>query len=156
MRQHFADLMGISVDRAFLLSGQKQTDVRCVVADFHARSGVMTARTIVFDTGVMNITGKGSVDMRNESVNVELQGHPKKLTFFRLRAPIVVTGPLKSPNVGIKSGAIPEQAGAAVALGLIATPFAAILPFIDPGLAKNADCVALENATPVASPRHRK
>ena len=156
MRQRFAELMGISVDRAFLLSGQKQTDLRCVVADFRASGGVMTARTIVFDTGVMNISGKGSIDMRNETMNIELLGHPKKLTLFRLRAPIVVSGSLKSPDVGIKSGAIPEQAGAAIALGLIATPLAAILPFIDPGLAKNADCAALEAAAPVASSRHSK
>jgi uncharacterized protein involved in outer membrane biogenesis len=156
IRQHFADLMGISVDRAFLLSEQKQTDVRCVVADFAVNGGVMTARTLVFDTGVMNITGKGSVDLRNENANVELQGHPKKLTFFRLRAPITVSGPLKAPNVGIKSGGIPAQVGIAAVLGAVATPLAAILPFVDPGLAKNANCAALESATPVVAARHKK
>ena len=116
----------------------------------------MTARTLVFDTGVINVTGKGSVDLRNEGVNVELLGHPKKLTFFRLRAPITVSGPLKSPSVGIKSGGIPAQVGIAAVLGAVATPLAAILPFVDPGLAKNANCAALENMTPVASPRRRK
>lgn len=156
IRQRFAELMGISVDRAFLLSGQKQTDVRCVVADFGVNGGTMTARTLVFDTDVINVTGKGSVDLRNEGVNVELQGHPKKLTFFRLRAPIMVSGPLKSPSVGIKSGGIPAQVGIAAVLGVVATPFAAILPFVDPGLAKNVSCTALESMTPVATARRRK
>jgi hypothetical protein len=104
----------------------------------------------------MNITGKGSVDLRNENANVELQGHPKKLTFFRLRAPITVSGPLKAPNVGIKSGGIPAQVGIAAVLGAVATPLAAILPFVDPGLAKNANCAALESATPVVAARHKK
>jgi hypothetical protein len=117
---------------------------------------VLTARNMVFDADVINVGGKGTVDLRNERMDIELQGHPKKLTFFRLRAPITLSGPLNAPSVGIKSGGIPAQAGAAVVLGAIATPFAAIFPFIDPGLAKNADCAALESATPVAAPRHRK
>ncbi len=63
-----------------------QTNVRCAVADFGAESGVFTARSLVFDTDVMNVTGKGNVDMRNERVDLQLVGAPKKLTFFRLRA----------------------------------------------------------------------
>jgi hypothetical protein len=34
------------------------------------------------------------------------------------------------------------QGGIAAALGFL-SPVAALLPFVDPGLAKNADCVAL-------------
>ncbi|HTT96503.1 MAG TPA: AsmA family protein [Rhizomicrobium sp.] len=149
IRQQFAELLGISVDRAFLLSGDDPTNIRCVVADFGAQNGVFSARSLVFDTDVMNVTGNGIVDMRNEHLDMQLKGHPKKLTFFRLRAPISVSGPLNRPNVGIVSGAIPVQAGAAVALGLVATPFAAIIPFIDPGLSKDANCLELEQSTPV-------
>lgn len=151
IRQQFAELLGISVDRAFLLAGNDTTNIRCVVADFGARDGVLTARSFVFDTDVMNVTGKGNVDMRDEHIDVQLSGHPKKLTFFRLRAPISVSGSLNKPNVGIVSGSIPMQAGAAVALGIVATPFAAIIPFIDPGLAKDTNCAALEQATPMKS-----
>jgi hypothetical protein len=50
---------------------------------------------------------------------------------------------LKSPKFGLKPGATPIQAAGAVALGAALGPFAAVPPFIDPGLAKNADCVAL-------------
>jgi len=156
IRQQFAELLGISVDRAFLLAGNDPTNIRCVVADYGAQNGVFTARNLVFDTDVMNVTAKGNVDMRNEHVDMQLSGHPKKLTFFRLRAPISVSGPINKPNVGIVSGAIPVQAGAAVALGIVATPFAAILPFIDPGLAKDANCAELEQATPVKSMKPAK
>jgi hypothetical protein len=156
IRQRFADLMGISVDRAFLLSGKQQTNIRCVTGDFQVRGGVMSARSVVFDTDVMNVTGKGNINLKDETVSMELQGHPKKLTLLRLRAPIVVSGPLKSPNVGIKSGSIPAQAGIAAVLGVVATPFAALLPFIDPGLAKNADCVSLEQAASTTAAKVRK
>jgi hypothetical protein len=56
-------------------------------------------------------------------------------------APITVTGHLSSPSFGVKPGAVPAQIGAAVALGALFTPVAAILPFVDPGLARDADCV---------------
>lgn len=156
IRQQFAELLGISVDRAFLLAGNNRTDIRCIVGDFSARNGILTARSLVFDTDVMNVTGKGTVDMRRERMTFELSGHPKKPTLFRLRAPITVSGPLDAPQVGIESGGIPAQAGAAAILGAVATPLAAILPFIDPGLAKNADCAALERAAPVAAKPKRR
>jgi hypothetical protein len=49
--------------------------------------------------------------------------------------------------------AIPQGAGA-IALGVLATPVAAILPFVSAGLAKNADCQALTAATAPARRRH--
>ncbi len=156
IRRQIAELLGVSVDRAFLPSGRDQTNIRCVVADFGAQNGVLTARNLVFDTDVMNVTGKGTVDMRDEHIAVQLSGHPKKLTFFRLHAPISVSGPLNKPNVGLVSGSIPVQVGAATALGIAATPFAAIIPFIDLGMTKDADCVNLERSTPVKFVRRVK
>jgi hypothetical protein len=42
----------------------------------------------------------------------------------------------------VKGGAIAAQGGIGLALGLI-NPFAAILAFIDPGLAKDVNCAPL-------------
>ena len=35
-------------------------------------------------------------------------------------------------------------------LGALLSPFAALLPFVDPGLAEDANCAALLNERPVA------
>jgi len=45
--------------------------------------------------------------------------------------------------VGFKAGKAPGQALTAVALASLLSPLAAVLPFIDPGLARNADCGGL-------------
>jgi hypothetical protein len=45
--------------------------------------------------------------------------------------------------VGLKPGNTPGQVALATALGVLATPLASVLAFIDPGLAKDADCGAL-------------
>jgi uncharacterized protein involved in outer membrane biogenesis len=144
VRQKFAELLGIDIDRAFLFSGDKDTTVRCALADFKVKDGIMQARDAVFDTDVVKATGSGTVNLKDETLNMKINGAPKKMTFVRVRAPITITGPLRNPSVGLKAGSAIAQGGAAVALGALLTPFAAIIPFIDPGLAKNADCAAVD------------
>jgi hypothetical protein len=54
-----------------------------------------------------------------------------------------VGGSLSKPQVGIKPDKALLQAGTGTVLGTLLTPIAAILAFVDPGLAKDADCSAL-------------
>jgi hypothetical protein len=144
VRQKFAELLGIDIDRAFLFSGDKDTTLRCVLADFQVKDGVMHARDVVFDSDVTTATGSGTVNLKDETLNMQLNGAPKKFTLVRVRAPITITGPLRNPSIGVKASGAIAQGGVALALGALLTPFAAIIPFIDPGLAKNADCAAVD------------
>jgi AsmA family protein len=57
----------------------------------------------------------------------------------RLRAAITMKGPWAHPAMGVDAGAAVAQGGIALALGVV-NPFAAILAFVDPGLAKDANC----------------
>lgn len=146
IRQAFAELMGVNAANGLGLlfsKNQRETGVRCAVADFHATHGVLRASTFVVDTDVVTAVGQGDIDLGTEALNLTLQGHPKKFRIFHLRAPVTVTGHLKSPKFGVKPGSIPLQAGGAIALGVALGPLAAILPFVDAGLAKDADCVGL-------------
>lgn len=158
VRKQFVELLGIDLDRALLLSGdESQTNVRCAIADFSAKGGTLSARHIVFDTDAVNVNGSGIINMGDESLNMTVQGEPKSIRLVRLRAPITVTGSLAKPSVGIKAGGVIAQAGAAVGLSVLLTPLAAILPFVDPGLAKDADCGALlaDAKTKGAPVRHK-
>jgi hypothetical protein len=58
-------------------------------------------------------------------------------------APIRVGGSLAKPTIGINPEKALLQAGTGTVLAALLTPIAAILAFIDPGLAKDADCSAL-------------
>jgi len=146
VRSVFAELTGINVARGLglLLTGdQKQTDLRCGVADFTDDHGEVKATTLVVDTTNVLITGRGSLDFGDENLNLSIEGEPKQPRFFRLRSPISLTGTLAKPTIGIKPEKTIVQAAAAVALGTLLTPVAAVLAFVDPGLAHNADCAAL-------------
>ncbi len=158
IRAAFAEGLGINAARALglLLTGnQEKTGIRCGVANFKAEGGVFAAQDIVFDTDKVLILGKGEVDLGPEALDLSLTGQPKQFRFFRIKSPVEITGTLSKPKVGLKPGNTPGQVAVATALGVLATPLAAVIGFIDPGLAKNADCGGLiaeaerEGAPPV-------
>ena len=57
--------------------------------------------------------------------------------------PIEVEGPWVRPGIDLQAGGAVAQGGVAAALGALLNPLAAILPFVEPGLAEDANCAAL-------------
>ena len=146
MRAAFAELTGINVASGLgLLVAKKEenTPIRCGVFSFHADDGDLKALTMVLDTNRVLITGGGGVDLGTEAMNFTLRGQPKGIRLVRLRSPIKIHGTLLHPQVGLETANVVGQAGVAVALGTLLTPVAALLAFVDPGLAKDANCVDL-------------
>ena len=145
VNQALAELTGINVTRGLgllLAKDETKTSIRCGVVDFQAHDGVLGAKTIFVDTTDVLIQGRGDINLRSEALNLALRGDPKKLRLTRIRAPITIKGTLDHPSIGIDPGKLAEQGAVAAALGTLLTPFAAILAFVDPGLAKNKDCAA--------------
>lgn len=146
IREAFAELLGINVTKGLGLlfsKDQGEVPIRCGVAHFQAKGGVLTADRIVFDTKPVVATGGGTINLDNETLDLRIQGHSKELRLVRLLSPITVKGPILGPKVGIETGKVVAQGGVAVALASIINPLAVLLPFIDPGLAKDANCAGL-------------
>ena len=158
IEQAFAEFAGIDVARGLgllLKKNQQQAEVRCGVADFDARHGVAKVQQVVFDTTPVILTGLGDVNLRNERINVQLTGKPKKFRFAVLRTPVEIRGTLSHPAVGLKGSKLAAQGAAATVLGAIGTPLAAIAAFVDPGLNKRADCQQLlADAKAMGAPLH--
>jgi AsmA family protein len=159
MRKAFAELTGIDVlnGLGLLLTNDKSsTGLRCAVGQFDAHDGILSTRQLTLDTDDVLIQGQGTVNLKDETVDMSIEGHPKVFRIGRLRAPITVGGSIDHPSVGIKAGAALGQGGVGAALGLL-NPFAAILAFVDPGLAKDANCAVLtqtaaQGKAPVKAP----
>jgi uncharacterized protein involved in outer membrane biogenesis len=117
--------------------------VRCGVANFKANNGHLQATTFVIDTTNVLVTGEGQVDLNDETLDLSLRGQPKKVRMLRLRTPITLRGTLLQPKIGVNPGKLAAQTGGAVALAALLTPVAAVLAFVDGGLAKDANCAAL-------------
>ncbi len=146
MRSAFAELLGINVGAGLrkLLSGDQSTSgIRCAVADFTVADGVATSRTLVIDTDVVLAQGSGIINLGAETMNLRIDGETKKPRLLRVWAPITVKGPLVSPSLGVDVSAVATQGGIVGALATLVNPVAALLGFVDPGLAEDADCGSL-------------
>ena len=145
IRAAFAELLGVNAGKGLgllLSKNQNQTNVRCAVANFAVKNGVLQAQNVVFDTDVVRVNGKGDIDLGPETIDLTLKGDSKKFRITHLLLPITIRGNLRQPKIGVAPASTIAQGGVAAALGFLFPP-AAILPFVDPGLARNADCASL-------------
>jgi uncharacterized protein involved in outer membrane biogenesis len=146
VRQAFAELLGVNISKGLLLllsEDPRQTPIRCAVADFRVTDGIARANRIVIDTGVVLVHGSGTVNLKTERLNLTFEGESKKPRLLRLFIPIHVDGPLRNPGYDLKTGGALAQGGLAAALSGLLSPLAAILPFVEPGLAEDVNCAAL-------------
>lgn len=127
----------------FLAGGDRRVPLRCFVADYKVEDGVMTPRVFVFDTTDTTLTSEGEINLKDERLDLRLLAHPKDPSPLSSRSPITIGGAFSRPEVGVEAGPLAARAAGAVALGVLLTPLAAILAFIEPGLEQDSDCVAL-------------
>jgi len=145
-RRSLAELAGVDVIKGLGLlfsKNQATTPLRCGVAHFTTRNGVMSADRLIVDTGPVLIDGGGVINLDAETLAFRVRGHPKKFQLVRLLAPITLSGPILHPKPGVEKGQAIAQGGAALALATVLSPVAVLLPFVDAGLAKDANCASL-------------
>ena len=147
LRESTAELTSLDVNGALgaLLKSHEQTPIRCGVASFEVQDGVAAARTLLLDTENVLVSGNGQVHLDSEALDLTLEGHPKHPR-LGLHSAVSIRGTLRQPQVRLAGKGALVQAGAAIGLGIALTPLAALLAFINPGLAHNADCAQLLEA----------
>ena len=91
---------------------------------------MLTAQRIVLDTGVVLALGGGRIDLRDETMDLTLDGKPKKFRLVRIDAPITVKGRLESPKFGVDVGKAAPQLIVGGLLATVVAPLAVILPFV--------------------------
>lgn len=139
------ELAGLDVAEAlgFALGDDQQVPIRCAVLDFEVADGVMRSRTIVLDTTDTNIIGEAVINLGDEELAVDLEAQPKDPSLFSARTPVMVTGTFRDVSVGIDAESAGIRAGAAVALGVLLTPLAGVLAFVEPGPGEDSACASL-------------
>jgi uncharacterized protein involved in outer membrane biogenesis len=139
------ELMGVDLAEALgiILTKDRPTPIRCIVADFGIEKGKMTARTAVADTRDTVFNGTGSIDLGREIMDMRIHAKPKDVSPVTLRSKLLVQGTFANPALGPDTGNMILRGGAAAALGVVLTPFASLLALIDVGGGKDANCTAL-------------
>lgn len=121
------------------VTGDRLIKLRCAVADFGVKNGIMHANALIFDTEVTTIVGTGSINLGQESLDLTLNQNTKNTSPVAFRSPIYVRGSFARPDVAVDKGRVAARALGAIALGIV-NPFLALIPLIDAGPGKDSDC----------------
>lgn len=139
------------------LFGDRQVVLNCMASDFDVRNGLMSTRIFRLDTTDAVVDVTGTINLATEALALDIKPKNKSARIFTLRTPLYVKGTFKHPDVGVYKGPLLLRAGAAVVLGALATPFAALLPLLNTGTTEASDCQALlahpERAAAKAPPK---
>jgi len=125
------------------LGKDKSTKIRCGVTDFDVKDGILTSKVVVLDTHDSLLMGNVKINLKHELISAKLDAKPKDSSIFSAQTPITLSGQFTSPSVGLDKEKIAKKGAVAVILSSLLSPLAAIIPFIEKGDAKNADCRAL-------------
>ena len=122
------------------LFGDDQVRINCAATDLNIRQGVATPRLFVFDTenAVINVTG--NTNFASERLDLSINPESKGVRIITLRSPLYVRGTFKNPDAGVKAGPLLARGAAAVALGAVVTPAAALLALISPSDNEDNQC----------------
>lgn len=139
------DLSGLEFGNALLsaLGIPTRAMLQCVATDFALRNGVLNTQTFLVDTSEAKIGMTGDINLRTEAIDLRLRSEAKHFTIGSLNTPIDVTGTLKNPSVRPELKDLLLRGGAAVALGIVATPLAALIPTIQFGTGEDHACAGL-------------
>lgn len=135
------ELAGVDVAQALgvAIKGDEPLPLRCARVDLQIRNGIATPTLAMLDNRDSTVRIEGRIDLRDESLALRATVRPKDVSPLALRSPLVVSGHLADPKVGIEGGRLLPRLLAALALGFIAPP-AAVLPLVDPGTPAPAPC----------------
>jgi len=84
--------------------------VNCVVARLDFTGGIGRSRVLVIDTARLTYIGQGTVNLRNESMNLLMVPSTKDIGLGDVTIqPIRISGPLRSPGVSVDSSSAAKE-----------------------------------------------
>jgi len=132
--------LGVFVQKLLQDKLKKPVDVNCGLIGFTVRDGIAAADPILIDTDKNVMTAKGGFSFRDESLSLAFRADAKKFSLFSGQSPVGIGGYFAKPEIQIITPQLLTRAGAGLALGVVASPIAALIAFVDPGDAKSAAC----------------
>ncbi len=84
------------------LRGDRDIAINCAAAVFDVRDGIATSRRLALDTEQTHVEGRGSINLRDERIDLLLTPEPKDPGLFTRRASIRINGALQAPALSME------------------------------------------------------
>lgn len=140
--RNLMEIAGLNVGNYVVgkLFGDDQVKINCAAADLGVRNGLATPRLFLFDTENAVINIAGTTNFSTERLDLSINPDSKGMRVVTLRSPLYVRGTFKNPDAGVKPGPLIARGAAAVALGAVLTPAAALLALVSPSAGEDNQC----------------
>ena len=132
--------LGVFIQKLLQDKLKKPVEINCGLLGFTVRNGVAAADPILIDTDKNVMTATGGFSFKDESLDMNFRADGKKFSLFSGQSPVGIKGYFAEPGINIISPQLLARGGAGIALGVVASPLAAVLAFVDVGDAKAAAC----------------
>nr|WP_290759805.1 AsmA-like C-terminal region-containing protein [Henriciella sp.] len=142
-----AEGAGLDIGEAITLLGESGDDrtyakARCAAVVINFDQGVGTLSPAVVDTDDSLVVVRGDADLETEALRLSVRSDAKDASLGTLIGDVSIGGTLRNPSIQPFSAKTVAQIGIAGVLASVSGGLAA-LPFIEPGMAKDAPCGAL-------------
>jgi uncharacterized protein involved in outer membrane biogenesis len=121
------------------LTGDKPIAIRCAIADFAVKDGLMRTNAFVFDTAVVNVEGGGVVNLKTEEMDLMFNPKPKASSLASLNSPLYLRGTFGEPQVSPDLGRIAAKGLGAIVMGAL-NPLLAVVPLLKEGKDEDSPC----------------
>lgn len=140
--RNLMEIAGLNVGNYLVgkLFGDDEVKINCAAADIGIKNGLAVTRLFVFDTENAVINISGNVNLATERMDLSVDPESKGMRVLTLRSPLYVKGTFKHPDAGVKAGPLIARGVAAVALGAVVAPAAALLALISPSDVDSNQC----------------
>jgi uncharacterized protein involved in outer membrane biogenesis len=132
--------IGDFVQAAISKKLKEPAQIRCGLLGFTVRGGIAAADPIFIDTEKSVIRGQGSFSFAQESLNLTMEADAKNFSIFSGQSPIGIEGYFAAPRIDPIKPELIKRGAIGVIAGVVASPIAAVLAFVDVGEEKDTNC----------------
>lgn len=143
--RNLMELAGLNVGNYLVgeLFGDEEVAIHCAAADLQINDGMVQPRVFTIDTDNAIVNVEGAVNLATEQMDLTIKPDSKGFRIFTLRTPLYVGGTFKNPSPGVEAAPLIARGAAAVALGTLAAPAAALGALISTSAGEESQCGAL-------------
>jgi uncharacterized protein involved in outer membrane biogenesis len=126
--------LGLDLFRLFgavVGAAPKTVELRCALADLKIGDGIVRTDPLVVDTTIADLGGRGTINLKNEAIDISLTARPKDSPLLTDLTGISIGGKLGAPELNINPLAVAARGVTAATLGVLLKPFTSLAGAVD-------------------------
>ena len=126
------------INALFPSKDKKSMALNCALIDFKVENGIAEGQSVFMDTDVLQLVGKGKINLIEDTIDMVLTPNPKKTAIMDVATAVNITGSLYDPKISPNKMSLGKKVGGLL-LGAV-NPALLIVSMTDFGLSEEHPC----------------